>query len=65
MQTLIISPLKNKEMLSLVEYAKKENIKVGILKDAYSQKIAKAFDNRNLCVIDNEQQILDYFQNSK
>ncbi|XQP55502.1 MAG: hypothetical protein ACOQNY_01700 [Mycoplasmoidaceae bacterium] len=62
LQVLIISDLKAKDLLALAEYSKKENIKVGILKNVYSNKIAKAFDQNQLIVINEMKQLSKLYQ---
>ena len=52
LQILIISELKAKELLSISEYCEKENIKIGILQQAYTPKVCKAFKDNKLTIIE-------------
>lgn len=61
LQVLIISELKAKQLLALSEYCEKENIKVGVLKKAYNLKLAKAFKNNKLFIIDETNQLNQLF----
>lgn len=61
LQILIISELKAKQLLALSEYCEKENIKVGVLKKAYNVKLAKAFKNNKLFIIDETNQLNQLF----
>lgn len=61
LQVLILSDLKAKELLSVSEYCEKENIKVAILKNAYNQKMVKAFKNNKVFIIDEMGQLSKCF----
>lgn len=64
LQVLILSELKAKELLSLAEYCEKENIKVGILKKAMTDKLAKAFKNNKVFIIEEMSQISKCFNSN-
>lgn len=57
LQALVVSELKAKELLSLSEYCKRENIKVAVLKAAYDSKFAKAFRRNKVFIIEDLAQI--------
>lgn len=52
LQILIVSELKAKELLSISEYCEKENIKIGILQQAMTPKVSKAFKNNKVTIIE-------------
>lgn len=61
LQILIISDLKAKELLAISQYCDKENIKIGILKKAYNQKLSKIFKNNKVFIIDDVEQLPKIF----
>lgn len=61
LQVLLVSEPKAKELLSLSEYCEKENIKVGILQNAYTPKIAKSLKNNKVFIIDKPEELLKIF----
>lgn len=61
LQALIISEIKAKQLLALSQYCEKENIKIAILKKAYSPKIQKALKNNKIFIVDELDQLNHVF----
>ena len=61
LQVLIISEVKCKELLALAEYCEKEDIKVGVLKKAYTPKVAKTLSKIKVFIIDELDRLTSVF----
>lgn len=65
LQVLIISSIKNKELLALAEYCEKENIKIGILKSACQPNVLKVLKNNKVSIVEKNDQLLEIFNEKK
>lgn len=61
LKTLIVSELKGKELKAVSDYCQVEDIKVGIVKEAYTPKMANAFKNNKVFILEEPRQMRKVF----